>query len=79
LSCILHAVKCHAASSERKTVAKLRPMYAIFSNINRYMQIDRYNIIYILAKRLIGIIPLLLIYDSTFSTKDVTIITGVKD
>jgi hypothetical protein len=29
----LQAVKCHAASSERKTVAKPRPIYAILSNI----------------------------------------------
>ena len=43
------------------------------------MQIDRYNIICSLDKHLIDIIPLWLIYDSTFSTKDVTIITGVKD
>jgi hypothetical protein len=50
-----------------------------FLTSTRYTQIDKYNIIYILDKRLIDIIPLWLIYDSTFSTKDVTIITGVKD
>jgi hypothetical protein len=33
LSLILQAVKCHAASSARKTVANPRPAYAIFSNI----------------------------------------------
>lgn len=32
LSWILHAVKCQAASSARKTVAKPSPKYAIFSN-----------------------------------------------
>lgn len=50
-----------------------------FLTSTRYTQIDKYNIIYILDKRLIDIIPLWLIYDSIFSTKDVTIITGVKD
>ncbi len=34
LSCILQAVKCHAASSARKTVTKPRLKYAIFSNIS---------------------------------------------
>jgi hypothetical protein len=29
----LQAVKCHAASSARKTVANPAPMYIIFSNI----------------------------------------------
>jgi hypothetical protein len=41
----LQAVKCHARSSERKTVAKPRPTYAILSNILIEILIEGYKII----------------------------------
>jgi hypothetical protein len=41
----LQAVKCHAPSSERKTVAKPRPTYAILSNILIDIVIGRYKIV----------------------------------
>jgi hypothetical protein len=41
----LQAVKCHAASSERKAAAKPRPIYAIVSNILIEIMIERYKIV----------------------------------
>jgi hypothetical protein len=38
-------VKCQPASSERKTVAKPRPMYAILSNILIEIMIEGYKIV----------------------------------
>lgn len=51
LSFILQAVKCHAASSAKKTAANPRPTYAIFSNIACIL-IDRYNVVYSYSKYL---------------------------
>jgi hypothetical protein len=38
-------VKCQPASSERKTVAKSRPMYAILSNILIEIMVGGYNVV----------------------------------
>jgi hypothetical protein len=38
-------VKCQPASSERKAVAKPRPMYAILSNIVIEIMIEGYKIV----------------------------------
>jgi hypothetical protein len=41
----LQAVKCQPASSERKAVAKPRPIYAILSNILIEIMIEGYKIV----------------------------------
>jgi hypothetical protein len=41
----LHAVKCHAASSERKEVANPRAIYTILSNILIEIMTEGYKII----------------------------------
>jgi hypothetical protein len=38
-------VKCQPASSERKTVAKPRPMYAILSNILIEIMVGGYKVV----------------------------------
>jgi hypothetical protein len=45
-----------------------------FLTSTRYTLVDGYNIFYNLAKRLIDIFSLWLIYDSKFSRKDMNII-----
>jgi len=41
----LQAVKCQPTSSERKAVAKPRPMYAILSNILIERMVEGYKIV----------------------------------